>query len=175
MKNDHSLHDLMLDEIRDLYDAEQQLVKALPKIAEAASSPDLRRAIEGHLAETKSQVGRLERAFAVLGETAKRKHCAGIAGILDEGNTLLKSDFAGAVKDAGIIAGAQRVEHYETAAYGNVIAWARAMGHEEVAGLLHETLEEEKAANDKLTSIGEGGLNHEAAETMDLGGGEARL
>jgi len=169
MKNDHSLHTLMLDEIRDLYDAEQQLVKALPKIAEAASSPQLRMAIEGHLAETKGQVGRLERAFAVLGETAKRKHCAGIAGILDEGNSLLKSHFEGAVRDAGIIAGAQRVEHYETAAYGNVIAWARAMGHEEIASLLHKTLEEEKAANEKLTNIGEGGLNHEAAATMNVG------
>lgn len=169
MRNDHSLHTLMVDEIRDLYDAEQQLVKALPKIAEAATSPDLRMAIEEHLEETKSQVGRLERAFAVLGETAKRKHCAGIAGILDEGQQLLKSDFEGVVKDAGIIAGAQRVEHYETAAYGNVIAWARAMGHEEVAEILHETLEEEKAANDTLTQIGEGGLNRDAAATIDLG------
>jgi ferritin-like metal-binding protein YciE len=166
MSQDHSLHTLMLDEIRDLYDAEQQLVRALPKIAEAATSPELRMAIEGHLEETKGQVGRLERAFAVLGETVKGKHCAGIAGILDEGKHLLKSDFEGAVKDAGIIAGAQRVEHYETAAYGNVIAWARAMGHEEVAEILHESLEEEKAANDKLTSIGEGGLNDEAAATM---------
>jgi ferritin-like metal-binding protein YciE len=169
MQQDHSLHDLMLDEIRDLYDAEQQLVKALPKIADAATSPELRAAIEGHLEETRGQVGRLERAFEVLGETAKRKHCAGIAGILEEGQQLLKSDFEGIVKDAGIIAGAQRVEHYETAAYGNVIAWARAMGHEEVAALLHETLEEEKAANDKLSNIGEGGLNHEAAAMTGMG------
>lgn len=168
MKHDHSLHDLMLDEIRDLYDAEQQLVKALPKIAEAATSPALRSAIEGHLEETRGHVGRLERAFGMLGESPKRKHCSGIAGILDEGNSVVKSDFNGAVKDAGIIAGAQRVEHYETAAYGNVIAWARAMGHEEVASILHETLAEEKAANDKLTSIGEGGLNHEAAATMTM-------
>lgn len=166
MKNDHSLHTLMLDEIRDLYDAEHQLVKALPKIAEAATSPELRMAIEGHLEETKGQVGRLERAFEMLGESAKRKHCAGIAGILDEGQTILKSDFEGAVKDAGIIAGAQRVEHYETAAYGNVIAWARAMGHDEIVGILRETLDEEKAANDKLTTIGEGGVNQEAATTM---------
>jgi ferritin-like metal-binding protein YciE len=173
MKKDHSLHDLMLDEIRDLYDAEHQLVKALPKIAEAATSPELRMAIEGHLEETRGHVTRLERAFSVLGETVKGKHCSGIAGILDEGETLLKSAFDGAVKDAGIIAGAQRVEHYETAAYGNVIAWARAMGHEDVARLLHETLVEEKAANDKLSNIGESGLNQEAAATMSMN--ESRL
>ena len=175
MQHDHSLHTLMFDEIRDLYDAEHQLVKALPKIAQAATSPMLRKAIEGHLEETKGHVNRLERAFEVLGETAKRKHCAGISGILDEGQQLLKSDFEGVVKDAGIIAGAQRVEHYETAAYGNVIAWARAMGHEEVARILHQTLEEEKAANDKLSNIGEGGLNREAAATMDMDLGESRV
>jgi ferritin-like metal-binding protein YciE len=163
MSNNNSLHTLMLDEMRDLYDAEKQLVKALPKMAEGASSADLRKAIESHLVETRGHVQRLERAFEALGEPAKGKRCTGIAGIIEEGASLLKNGFAGAVLDAGIIAGAQRAEHYETAAYGNVLAWARAMGHEEVAELFHATLEEEKAANDELTAIGEGGINEEAA------------
>lgn len=163
MSNDHSLHMLMLDEMRDLYDAEKQLVKALPKMAEGASSPDLRRAIEGHLVETRGHIQRLERAFETLGEPAKGKHCAGIAGIIEEGANLLNDGFEGAVLDAGIIAGAQRAEHYEIGAYGNVIAWAREMGHEEVASLLHATLQEEKAANDKLSAIGKSGINEEAA------------
>jgi ferritin-like metal-binding protein YciE len=163
MSKNRSLHALMLEEMRDLYDAEKQLVKALPKMARGSSSPDLRKAIEGHLVETRGHVQRLERAFQTLGQPAKGKHCAGIAGIIEEGASVLKNGFEGAVLDAGIIAGAQRAEHYETAAYGNVIAWALAMGHEEVASLLHATLQEEKAANDKLTAISRHGVNEEAA------------
>jgi ferritin-like metal-binding protein YciE len=163
MNQEHSLHNLMIDEIRDLYDAEKQLVKALPKLAENATSSELREAIEHHLGETEGHVERLEQAFELLGEKAKGKHCAGIAGIIDEGSDLLGSSYEGVVKDVGIIAGAQRAEHYEIAAYGNVIAWAKTMGHERIASLLHETLDEEKSANEKLTEIGEGGLNREAS------------
>jgi ferritin-like metal-binding protein YciE len=163
MSNAHGLHALMLQELHDLYDAEQQLVKALPKLAKGASSSDLRDAITTHLAETKGHVERLEQAFGLLGERATGKHCTGIAGIIDEGADLLSSDFAGAVKDAGIVAGAQRAEHYEIGAYGAVLTWARVMGHDDLASLLHETLEEEKAADEKLTQLAEGGINDEAA------------
>ena len=163
MSSAHGLHSLMIQELHDLYDAEQQLVKALPKLAKGATSTDLREAITAHLAETKGHVERLEQAFDLLGERATGKHCAGIAGIIDEGADLLSSDFAGAVKDAGIVAGAQRAEHYEIGAYGAVLTWARVMGHDDLAGLLHETLEEEKAADEKLSQLAMGGINDEAA------------
>jgi ferritin-like metal-binding protein YciE len=163
MSHEYSLHNLMLEEIRDLYDAEKQLVKALPKLAEKATSPQLRAAIEHHLGQTQGHVQRLEQAFGLLDQKPKGEHCAGIAGIIDEGSDLLDSDYEGVVKDAGIIAGAQRAEHYEIAAYGNVIAWAKAMGHEHIASLLHETLDEEKSANEKLTALGEGGINQQAS------------
>jgi ferritin-like metal-binding protein YciE len=157
------LRTMLVDEVRDLYDAEQQLVKALPKMAKAASSGDLRAAIEGHLTETEGHVDRLEKAFELLGEPAKGKHCAGIAGIIEEAGDVLKSDFVGAVKDAGIIAGGQRAEHYEMGAYGTVIAWSKLLGHQDVASLLHKTLDEEKAADKKLTALAEGGINKQAA------------
>jgi ferritin-like metal-binding protein YciE len=157
------LHDLFLDELRDLYDAERQLTKALPKLAKGSASPDLRSAIESHLEETRGHVERLERAFQMLDERARGKHCAGIAGIIEEGSDLLAEDLGDNVMDAGIIAGAQRAEHYEMAAYGSVIAWAKAMGHDDVASLLAETLEEEKAADAKLTELAEGGINEAAA------------
>ncbi|HWB30928.1 MAG TPA: ferritin-like domain-containing protein [Vicinamibacterales bacterium] len=157
------LHDLFLDELRDLYDAERQLTKALPKLAKGSASPDLRSAIESHLEETRGHVERLERAFQMLDERARGKHCAGIAGIIEEGSDLLAEDLGDSVMDAGIIAGAQRAEHYEMAAYGSVIAWAKAMGHDDVASLLAETLEEEKAADAKLTELAEGGINEAAA------------
>src|SRR5262249_25024827 len=113
MNQDHTLHNLMLDEIRDLYDAEKQLVKALPKMADKASGAGLRQAIAHHLGATQGHVQRLERAFGMLDEKAKGKHCSGIAGIIDEGSDILGSSYEGVVKDAGIIAGAQRAEHYE--------------------------------------------------------------
>jgi len=163
MSNAHGLHALMIHELRDLYDAEQQLVKALPKLAKGASSSDLREAITSHLAETKGHVERLEQVFGLLGERATGKHCAGIAGIIDESADLLSSDFEGAVRDAGIVADAQRAEHYEIGAYGAVLTWAKVMGHTDLAGLLHETLEEEKAADEKLSQLAKGGINREAA------------
>src|SRR6186997_2347512 len=159
-----TLHDAFLDELRDAYDAEKQLIKALTKMAKAASSPVLREAFETHLDETRGQVERLEKAFASLDEKVRGKHCDGIAGIIEEGKSIMEEDFDDATMDACLIAGGQRAEHYEMAAYGTLVAWARAMGHAKAATLLQETLDEEKAADEKLTSLAEGGINDTAAE-----------
>jgi len=159
-----TLHDAFIEELRDTYDAEKQLTKALPKIAKAASSPDLRAAIESHLEETKGHVERLEEVFASLDEKVRGKHCEGIAGIIEEGKSIMEEDFDESTMDACLIAAGQRAEHYEMAAYGTLVAWARAMGHDEAAELLEQTLEEEKAADKKLTSLAQGGINRDAAE-----------
>jgi ferritin-like metal-binding protein YciE len=127
------LHDAFLDELRDAYDAEQQLVKALPKLARAAGSVGLRRAFEAHLEETRGQVTRLEQVFASLDEKVRGKHCEGIAGIIEESAAVMADDFDEATMDACLIAAAQRAEHYEMAAYGTLVAWANAMGHSEAA------------------------------------------
>ena len=161
--NDTTLKSLLIDELRDIYHAERQLVRALPKLAKAATSPDLREALESHLAETEEQVSRVEQAFELLNEAAKTKTCAGMMGIVEEGSELIKESDKGAALDAGIIAGAQRAEHYEMAAYGSLMAWARALGHDDVAELLSASLEEEKAADKKLTELAEAGLNDAAA------------
>jgi len=158
-----TLHDAFLDELRDVYDAEKQLVKALPKLAKAATSPELRSAIESHLEETRGHVSRLEEVFSGLEEKARGKHCDGIAGIIEEGKNTMEEDLDEDAMDAALIAGAQRAEHYEMAAYGTLVAWARAMGHTEAVGLLEQTLEEEKAADEKLTELAEGGINEAAA------------
>jgi ferritin-like metal-binding protein YciE len=159
-----TLHDAFLDELRDTYDAEKQLTKALPKMAKAATSPDLRAAFETHLEETRGHIDRLEQVFKSLDEKVRGKHCDGIAGIIDEGKSMMGEDFDEAAMDASLIAAAQRVEHYEMAAYGTLVAWARVMGHTEAASLLQETLEEEEAADKKLSALAEGGINQEAAE-----------
>jgi ferritin-like metal-binding protein YciE len=163
MPESKTLHDAFLDELRDAYDAEKQLTKALPKMAKAASSAELRTAFEDHLQETLGQIKRLEDAFASLEEKPRGKHCDGIAGIIEEGKSVMEEDFDDATMDACLIAGGQRAEHYEMAAYGSLVAWARAMGHTEAADLLQENLDEEKAADEKLTAIAEGGVNAEAA------------
>jgi len=160
-----TLHDAFIDELRDAYDAEKQLTKALPKMAKAASSPQLRAAFQAHLQETRGQVARLAEVFESLDEKVSGKHCDGIAGIIEEGKSVMEEDFDDATMDACLIAGGQRAEHYEMAAYGTLVAWARAMGHEEAAVLLQETLDEEKAADEKLSSLAEGGINQDAAET----------
>jgi len=158
-----TLHDAFLDELRDSYDAEKQLTKALPKLAKAAVSPKLRQAFETHLEETRGQIARLEQVFESLGEKPRGKHCDGIAGIIEEGKSIMEEDFDDQTMDACLIAAAQRVEHYEMAAYGTLVAWAQAMGHTEAASLLEETLSEEKAADEKLTGIAESGVNEDAA------------
>jgi ferritin-like metal-binding protein YciE len=159
-----TLHDAFVDELRDMYDAEKQLLKALPKMAKAASSPALRSAFESHLEETRGHVQRLEQAFETIDETAKGKHCDGIAGIIEEGKSIMEEDFDDATMDACLIAGGPRAEHYEMAAYGTLVAWAQAMGHNEAAMLLQENLDEEKAADEKLSDLAEGGINQEAAD-----------
>ena len=159
-----TMHDAFLDELRDTYDAEKQLIKALPKLAKTASSAELRSAFENHLEETRGHVERLEQVFASLEEKARGKHCEGIAGIIEEGKSIMEEEFDDAAMDACLIAAGQRAEHYEMAAYGTLVAWARAMGHTEAANLLQETLDEEKAADEKLTTIAEGGINQDAAE-----------
>jgi len=158
------LHEAFVDELRDTYDAEKQLTKALPKMAKAANSPELREAIESHLEETRHQVERLEQVFESIEEKARGKHCDGIAGIIQEAQAMMQEDFDEPTADACLIAAAQRAEHYEMAAYGTLVAWARAMGHDDAADLLQETLDEEKAADEKLNSLAEGGINEEAAE-----------
>jgi len=164
MADKGTLHDAFVDELRDTYDAEKQLTKALPKLAKAASSPELRKAFESHLKETEGQIRRLEEVFANLDEPVRGKHCDGIAGIIEEGKSVMEEDFDDSTMDACLIASGQRAEHYEMAAYGTLVAWARAMGHDEVAELLQETLDEEKAADEKLSSLAENGINQGAAD-----------
>ncbi len=148
-----SLHDLYLNELRDLYSAEKQILKALPKVIESSGSADLRTALSNHLEETKNHVVRLERVFQLHNEKAKAETCDGMKGILDEGDDILDHDENPSVRDAGIIAGCQKVEHYEISAYGSVRTWAEQMGHTEAAQILQQTLEEEKHADQKLTEV----------------------
>src|SRR6187397_1492152 len=159
-----TLHDAFLDELRDAYDAEKQLTKALAKLAKASSNPKLRGAFESHLEETQGQITRLEQVFESLDEKVRGKHCDGIAGIIEEGKAIMEEDFDDDTMDACLIAAGQRAEHYEMAAYGTLVAWARSMGHDEAAGLLEQTLEEEKAADKKLSALAEGGINETAAD-----------
>jgi ferritin-like metal-binding protein YciE len=162
-----TLQDALLDEIKDLYNAEKQLTKALPKLAKNATNPKLRDALQSHLGETEGHVARLEQIFELLDEKARGKHCAGMAGIIEEGNDMLEEAEKGAVLDAAIIAGAQRAEHYEMAAYGTCIAWAGALGLGDVAKLLSQTLVEEKNADKKLSVIAEAGINEAATAGED--------
>lgn len=159
-----TLHDAFIDELRDTYDAERQLTKALPKLAKAASSPELRTAFQTHLEETQGQIKRLEAVFQSLDEKVRAKHCDGMAGIIEEGKSVMDEDFDEATMDACLIASGQRAEHYEMAAYGTLVAWAQAMGHTEAAELLQETLDEEKAADQKLSGLAEDGINQQAAD-----------
>src|SRR6187401_1904482 len=159
-----TLHDAFIDELRDTYDAEKQLTKALPKLAKAASNPKLRAAFESHLQETQGQIARLEKVFASLDEKVRGKHCDGIAGIIEEGKSIMEEDFDETTMDACLIAAGQRAEHYEMAAYGTLVAWAQTMGHTEAAKLLQQNLDEEKAADKKLSGLAEGGINQSAAD-----------
>jgi len=159
-----TLHDAFIDELRDTYDAEKQLTKALPKLAKAATNAKLRAAFETHLQETQGQIARLEQVFGSLDEKVRGKHCDGIAGIIEEGKSIMEEDFDETTMDACLIAAGQRAEHYEMAAYGTLVAWAQAMGHTEAAKLLQQTLDEEKAADKKLSGLAEGGINQGAAD-----------
>lgn len=158
----NNLREALVDEIRDLYNAEKQLTKALPKMAKGATSDELREAFESHLEETEGQVTRLERVFELLDEKPRGKHCAGMAGIIEEGSEKLQEDMEDSVLDACLIASAQKVEHYEIGSYGTAIAWAEALELSEVAEVLNETLAEEKAADEKLSALAESGINEAA-------------
>ena len=157
-----SLQSLFLDELKDVYHAEKQLVRALPRMAKAASSPDLRRAFTDHLKETQGQVQRLERVFKELGQTPRAKKCEGMAGLVEEGKEILEEDGDPAVIDAALIAAAQRVEHYEIAAYGCLRTYAQLLGLPTAERLLQENLDEEEAADEKLSALAEGGINQAA-------------
>ena len=158
-----TLHDAFIDELRDTYNAKKQLTKALPKLAKAATNAKLRAAFESHLKETQGQIARLEQVFQSLDEKVRGKHCDGIAGIIEEGKSIMEEDFDETTMVCLIAAG-QRAEHYEMAAYGTLVAWAQAMGHTEAANLLQQTLDEEKAADKKLSGLAEGGINQVAAD-----------
>ena len=158
-----TLHDAFIDELRDAYDAEKQLTKALAKLAKAATNPKLRDAFETHLEETQRQITRLEQVFESLDEKVRGKHCDGIAGIIEEGKSVMEEDFDDTTMDACLIAAGQRAEHYEMAAYGTLVAWAQTMGHTDAARLLQQTLDEEKAADKKLSGLAESGINQSAA------------
>ncbi len=160
------LKKLYLDELKDLYNAEQQLVKALPKMAKAASNDELRQGFEEHLEQTRGHVERLQRIFEALDENPKGRKCAGMEGLVKEGSEIMDEDFDGAVMDAAIIGAAQRVEHYEIAAYGTAAEFARILGESENVSLLEETLREEKETDEKLTELARQ-INPQANEEME--------
>lgn len=157
-----TLEDLYMDLLKDLYSAEKQLVKALPKLAKNAQSSDLQNAFQEHLRQTEGQVERIERIFSEYGSSPRGKKCVGMEGIIEEGNELLKDNVDPEVLDAGLIAAAQKAEHYEIASYGTARAWAQRLGYHEAARRLQETLEEESMANEKLTRIAESHVNVQA-------------
>ena len=156
-----NLHELFVDELRDIYDAEKQLTKALPKMAKAADSEELRASFEEHLEITRMQVNRLEEVFKSLGIAARGKPCEGMKGLIEEGQEKMEELDRGATLDAALIASAQKVEHYEIASYGTLATFAEIMGHQDAKDLLGQTLEEEKEADEKLTQVA-GQINFEA-------------
>ena len=167
-----TLQKLYVSELRDLYNAENQLLKALPKMAKGASSDDLKDALEHHLKQTEGQVERLEEIFEELDESPKGKTCHAMKGLIEEGSEILEEDGEESVLDAGIIVAAQKVEHYEMASYGSVRAFAELLGQKKAAKLLQETLDEESEANELLNKLAEGIVNPEALMEGELAGAE---
>jgi ferritin-like metal-binding protein YciE len=159
-----SLHDLLVEELKDAYSMEKQIVKALPKVIKNCTSEELKQGLEEHLEETKQQVERLEQCFEHLDLSAKAKKCEGMEGILEEGEDFMSEKGEDAVLDAGIIGACQKVEHYEIASYGCLCTWADQLGLHEVAQLLKENLNEEKAADEKLTQVAENMVNPQAEQ-----------
>jgi ferritin-like metal-binding protein YciE len=157
-----SLQDLMVDQLKDLYNAESQLVKALPKMAKAATNPQLKQAFTTHLEQTKGHVERLEQVFDSMGLSAKGKTCKAMKGLIEEGKEMMDEDAEPEVMDAGLIAAAQRVEHYEMAGYGCVRTYAELLGNKQAAKLLQQTLDEEGKTDKLLTSLAEKVINLEA-------------
>lgn len=163
-----TLQDLLVEELKDLYSAENQLVKALPRMAKAANSPELKEAFENHLLETETQVARLEQIFERLGIKPGRKKCKAMEGLVAEGKETISEDAEPMVHDAALIGAAQRVEHYEIAAYGTARTFATLVGDDETAELLQLSLDEEGQADKKLTEIAMSGVNQEALEPADM-------
>jgi ferritin-like metal-binding protein YciE len=159
-----TMDDLFLDSLRDLYDAEKQITKVLPKMSKAASSDDLKAAFEQHLQVTKRQVERLEQIFTQLDEKPGGKKCAAMEGLIEEGAELIQEGKPSSILDAGLIGAAQKVEHYEMAGYGTARTFATLLGHTEAAQLLQETLEEEKETDQQLTELAESVVNEDAAQ-----------
>ena len=170
---DQGLKELYIDELKDLYSAENQLVKALPKMAKAASSDQLRQGFEKHLEQTRGHVQRLETIFQALGESPKGKTCKGMQGLIEEGSAATEEDYEGSAMDAALIGAAQRVEHYEIAGYGTVRSMAETLGESNHVSLLEETLEEEKETDEKLTELAEQ-INRQANENGNEQHDEAR-
>ncbi len=160
-----SLESLFQDELKDIYDAEKQITKALPKMIKKAGADELRTAFEEHLQQTEQQIGRLEEVFEQLGMPARGKKCIGMQNLLKEGAEMMAEAEDEDTRDALMIAAAQKVEHYEIAAYGTLRVWANVLGHTESAALFEESLEEEKETDQKLTAIAESFVNQEAADT----------
>lgn len=158
-----TLEDLFHHEIKDLYSAEKQLTKALPKMAKAATNADLRAAFESHLEETEGHVERLEKILSKLGLGTRGPKCAAMEGLIEEGKEALEEDMEDDVRDAALIAAAQRVEHYEMAGYGCARTFAEQLGHDDAVALLQATLDEERSADEKLTEIAVSGVNQTAA------------
>ncbi len=170
----HSLHDLLVNELRDLYSAENQLIKALPKVAKTAENEELRQAVEHHLEETREQAARLERIFEELDVSPRGKKCTAMEGLIEECKELMGEDMEESVMDAGLIACAQKVEHYEMAGYGCARTWAEQLGLHDIVSQLEQTLNEEKAADEKLTEIAEQLVNRQAQEAEPEMAGAAR-
>jgi len=160
--NESALNELFVDELKDIFDAEKQLVKALPKMAKAATSENLQQAFTEHLEQTKGHVNRLEQVFQGLDMSAKGKHCMAMEGLVAEGKEVIEDDLQDVVRDAALIGAAQKVEHYEIASYGTLIAHARLLGHDDAVSLLQETLQEEKQTDENLTELAESEVNIEA-------------
>jgi ferritin-like metal-binding protein YciE len=165
-----SLEKLFIEELKDVYNAEKQLVRALPRMAKAAESEELQRAFTKHQKETEGHVQRLEQIFQRVGQSARGKTCKGMQGLVEEGKEVMEQQGEGPVIDAALIASAQRVEHYEIAAYGCLRTYAQLLGYEDADRLLEQTLHEEEATDKALTALGEGGINQAA---VAAGGGEA--
>ena len=164
MGMDTDLHKLFLDELADIYNAEQQLTKALPKMAKAAQSDELRDALEQHLEETEEHISRLEQVAESLNETLKKKTCKAMKGLIEEGEEIVKEQKDSSALDAGIIAACQKVEHYEIAGYGSATKWADVIGRNDIKNLLGQTLNEEEQTDRKLTELAGSGINQRAAE-----------
>ncbi|MBL4918898.1 ferritin-like domain-containing protein [Szabonella alba] len=159
-----TLEDLFIDMLKDIYYAERKILKALPKMARSAQSPDLKSAFESHRDETEGQVERLQQVFEMIGKAARGKTCPAIDGIIEEGEEVMEGFKDSPALDAGLVATAQAVEHYEMARYGTLCAWAKLLGHKDVVALLKKTLSEEEATDVKLTRLAEGSVNQAAVE-----------